>query len=44
MTTDLEMDALDLIYIYGLRFKIEVSFKAAVTQRVLSLITSGRGP
>ncbi len=30
MTTDLEMNALDLIYIYGLRFKIEVSFKAAV--------------
>jgi len=30
MTTDLKMDALDLIYIYGLRFKIEVSFKAAV--------------
>lgn len=30
MTTDLKMDALDLIYIYGLRFKIEVSFKSAV--------------
>jgi hypothetical protein len=30
MTTDLAMNALDLIYIYGLRFKIEVSFKAAV--------------
>jgi hypothetical protein len=30
MTTDLELDAMDLIYIYGLRFKIEVSFKAAI--------------
>ena len=30
MTTDLDLDALDLIYIYGLRFKIEVSFKSAI--------------
>ncbi len=30
MTTDLSMDALELIYTYDLRFKIEVSFKTAV--------------
>lgn len=30
MTTDLEMEPLQVIMAYGLRFKIEVSFKAAV--------------
>ena len=30
MTTDLSMDPIDVIKVYGLRFKIEVSFKQAV--------------
>ena len=30
VTTDLSLSASDILYIYGLRFKIEVAFKSAI--------------